>query len=94
MALNFSGPHEANAALGFAGVAEALLFFLAVVFIVLEALEHVLHSSFERSASTSMSQATDRYAIKCHFKVRLFDLNSLWHGMTNNGDGVWIWTSS
>ena len=41
MALNFSGPHEANAALGFAGVAEALLFFLAVLFIVLEALEHV-----------------------------------------------------
>lgn len=58
--------HEANEALGFAGLAEALLFFLAALFIVLEALAHGLHNSFEWSVLatvvlTSMSQATDRY---------------------------------
>lgn len=44
MARNLSGPHEANEALGFAGVAEALLFFLAALFNVLEALAHGLHN--------------------------------------------------
>ena len=85
MALNLCGAHEANAALGFAEVSgDNLLFFLAVLFIMLKALEHVSHSSFDVSSSTSMSQGT----YKCHFKVRLFYLNGFWHTMTNNGVSV------
>ena len=84
MALNLSGAHEANAALGFTEVSDALLIFLVVLFIMLKALEHVSHSSFDVSSSTSMSQGT----CKCHFKVRLFYLNGFWHTMTNNGVSV------
>ena len=87
VALNLSGAHEANAALGFTEVSDALLIFLVVLFIMLKALEQVSHSSFDVSSSTSMSQGT----CKCHFKARLLYLNGFWHTMTNNGVSVQIW---
>ena len=56
----FSGPHAVSKALGFAGVAGALLFFLAALFTALEALSHALHIFLSDSLSTSTSHATER----------------------------------
>jgi hypothetical protein len=47
VARNFSGPHAVSEILGFAGVVEALISFLATLFAALEALAQDLQASFE-----------------------------------------------
>lgn len=61
VALNFSGPHAANGALGLAGADEDLLLALTTLFTAFKADIQGLHIFFESSVPVRTSQPTDRY---------------------------------